>query len=54
MIWLTPWRKYVSASAFTSSGVARNTGECSHVNASALVTGTPIRWLADDAQRVAR
>ena len=34
-----------------SSGVARNTGECSQVKVSEEVTGLPSRWLADDAQR---
>jgi hypothetical protein len=36
-----------------SSGVARKTGECSHVHVSDEVTGRPYRWLAEDAQRVA-
>ena len=36
-----------------SSGVARNTTECSQVNVSEEVTGLPSRWLADAAQRVA-
>ena len=48
-----PCRKWRSASAFTSSGVARNAGECSQVQVSLLATGLSNRWLADDAQRVA-
>ena len=46
-----PWRKCRSASAFMSSGVARKTGECSHVQVSDEVIGRPSRWLADAAQR---
>src|ERR1017187_7999291 len=42
----------MSASAFISSGVARNTGECSQVQVSLEVTGLPYKWLADVAQRV--
>ena len=41
MIWFTPIRKCKSASAFISSGVARNTGECSQVNVSEEDT---FRW----------
>src|ERR1035437_1465536 len=39
MSWLTPCRKCRSASAFISSGVARNTGEWSQVQVSVEVTG---------------
>jgi hypothetical protein len=53
MIWLMPQRKWRSASAFMSSGVARNTGEWSQVKVSEEVTGRPSRWLAEAAQRVA-
>src|ERR1035437_8569933 len=42
----------MSASAFMSSGVARNTGECSQVHVSLELTGFPDKWLADDAHRV--
>src|ERR1039458_3647564 len=42
----------MSASAFTSSGVARNTGECSHVHVSLELTGFPYKWLALVAHRV--
>ena len=42
----------MSASAFMSSGVARNTGECSQVQVSLDVTSRPQRWLAEVAQRV--
>src|ERR1039458_7216928 len=42
----------MSASAFMSSGVARNTGEWSHVQVSLELTGFPYRWLADVAHRV--
>ena len=47
-----PCKKWMSASAFISSGVARKTGEWSHVHVSDEVTGRPYRWLAEDAQRV--
>ena len=48
-----PERKCWSASALRSSGVARNAGECSHVQVSDEVTGFPKRCDADEAQRVA-
>jgi len=46
-----PERKCRSASAFTSSGVARNAGERSHVHVSDVVTGFPRRCEADAAHR---
>ena len=46
-----PERKCWSASAFTSSGVARKAGECSQVQVSDVVTGLPSRCEADAAQR---
>ena len=51
MSWLIPERKCWSASAFTSSGVARKAGECSHVHVSDVVTGLPKRCEAEDAHR---
>ncbi len=46
-----PDRKCWSASAFTSSGVARKAGEWSHVHVSDVATGRPKRWEADEAHR---
>ena len=51
MSWLIPERKCWSASALTSSGVARNAGEWSQVQVSDVVTGLPKRCAAEDAQR---
>ena len=52
MSWLMPCRKWRSASAFMSSGVARNAGECSQVQVSDEMTLLPKRCPAEEAQRV--
>src|SRR5215470_235973 len=52
MNWLIPCRKCKSASAFISSGVARNAGECSHVHVSDEMTRFPKRCPAEAAHRV--
>src|ERR1700683_645183 len=49
--WLMPCKKCRSASAFRSKGVARNAGECNHVQVSDEITGLPNRCPADEAQR---
>src|ERR1700733_2250599 len=50
--WLMPCKKCKSASAFKSRGVARNAGECNHVQVSDEITGRSKRCPADAAHRV--